>query len=549
MASDAGPDQEVEVLSQLPGCRVMAVNAGGVESFPVGELLCVRAVVPQAGGHGPAVVALVCGEWFRQPLCGQPCLRIGPGLYLLSAQEPGVTFHLRAQGADDTHIQSIEMVLAAFTAFKDRGTGALLVPGEPEAPAEARSATAVVAAPGAAAHGEGAPGQEGVVTAPGAITWADWSSVAGTAASYASFSKLQESLPSAADLAAALERARQAVPGSLDEASKALVAMRASLPGSEDVVAYVSAASGAVTSAAAYAYESAAWGAGAALSAGEVFAKKTAEAKAARFGATASPQAAPGDGKDAPAAQGGPADGGEAAVGGEEGGKKGAGPEEEHDWDGAAASLTEAGRWAAAGLLVGARYAGAGLRTAGALLEANVPACGPDGEVRVSDATMERIRSARAVTSSAVLVSRGAVIAIGGMARSIGEGLGSAARGSGATVTPAVAGAGRLGMAGLVALSDVWEGLEDGAKAVGSDLAGATEGVVGRAYGKHVAGATREGFAVGADAAAVVMDVRRLAPQTLAIRAGRAAADAGGAADAPAAARAAPAHVAGAAFA
>ncbi|KAA0148434.1 hypothetical protein FNF29_06652 [Cafeteria roenbergensis] len=205
-------------------------------------------------------------------------------------------------------------------------------------------------------------------------------------------------------------------------------------------------------------------------------------------------------------------------------------------WRTAEAAVVGAGQWAATGLVLGARMAGSGVRRAGTAIASrsrNGREAEPEREdAEVSKSTLRNIRRARMASSAAVLVTRGLVVTMTeltkGMGRAVGALVGESDAGKAAgkrlAASTTAQGLKRVGLAGLVAVSDLWDALEEGLMTVGGDIGEATEEAVGARYGAAAASATREGMMVAGDAGQTLLNLRRVAPVGLAVNASKTAA-------------------------
>ena len=204
-------------------------------------------------------------------------------------------------------------------------------------------------------------------------------------------------------------------------------------------------------------------------------------------------------------------------------------------WRSAEAAVVGAGQWAATGLVLGARMAGGGVRRAGSAMASRSRKgrqAKPSEDTEVSKSTLRNIRRARMASSAAVLVTRGLVVTMTeltkGMARAVGALVGESEAGKAAgkrlAGSSTAQGLKRVGLAGLVAVSDLWDALEEGLLTVGGDIGEATEEAVGARYGAAAASATREGMMVAGDAGQTLLNLRRAAPVGLAVNASKTAA-------------------------
>ncbi|KAA0175836.1 hypothetical protein FNF27_02557 [Cafeteria roenbergensis] len=548
--------QPAEVLAELEDCRVMGIAPDGSTGFPAGTLMCIRTRVPDsdrttgtAAAGGPVVVALVCGSEFFVPLCGQPCLRLGPGTYLLSGGRPGCNFHLRVSSPQPAKLRAMDASLAAFTVLKSRASGQLIsvqqaVAGELDAPAApssgAPAATAALPAAASAPAPEGAPPSSAAAASAMTAYLPTSESLTALSAyvpSAESLASLSAYVPTAQGLADAQTAAWSALGAggsyvwSAASAAAADVAAERSSRFPQPVVAAPRAVED----------TSSALGQDAALAGDSNHPASSASASSTAAPLAASPvtstaastatSAPVGPGTGAGSSDGPPAEGVAAAGEAEDEAAAAARAEAEEAaaWATVSGAVSAAGQWTAAGLVVFARYLGVGVQQAAQLLVKAVPAATEDAEV--SPATMERIRSARQVSSSVVLVSRRVASSLGSMAVGLGRagaGMAKAWTADGAATSASVRGATSLGLAGAEALGSVWESLEEAAGEVGTGFATAAERVADHSYGRQVAAATREGLAVGGDATRAVMSMRSMGVTSLAVQATRAAAQADG---------------------
>jgi len=477
----AGSKQLAHVLASIPASRIVYITSAGVEALPESDLVVLRA----AEESGESVVALVAGE-FRYPLCGQPIMRVRPGVYMLPGKEQGASYCLRAERADDAALASLEAAMAAFAVLRDRKTGWLVQPGGGAADPEAG-----VAASGAA-DGEATAAEDGAERAREAAE-----------SGPASWSAFMTGVMAGAS--GAIVPAGAAAPSADFRAGGAEAAGGRGAPGSS----VLRRAAGAVTT-----------GAGRMWGAARAAAHATNSEHLARF-----PRPEGGGAGAAP-------EGGAAAA------------SEGDAWRRTEGAVVSAGRWAASGLVVGSRCVGSGVRAAGRAVASRVPeydaskrgggaeAAAEAGDGVVSPGALRGIRRARMVSSTAVLVTRGMVVTMTELAKGMGTAIGTVVGESaaGRKMSAKLASSGtarglrRVGLASLVALGDVWDGLEEGLCTLGGDVMEATEGVVGKRYGDEAAAATREGMLVVGDAGVTVMQLGRTGPAGLILGASKTAA-------------------------
>ncbi|KAA0154864.1 hypothetical protein FNF31_06205 [Cafeteria roenbergensis] len=477
--ADACSSQPAQVLASVPSCRVSRIARGGVETLPEMDIVVIRAV----SAADEEVVALVGSHEFRYPLCGQLLMRVRPGVYMLPASDEGETVCLRAEFADEVAVASLEAALVAFAVLRDRDTGELVAGAEGDGGAEA--------------------GEEGAVDARSAArsgtgTWTAF--VTGLAAGFeGARSRASERRVAGASAAAPIPD------DGLGEAKAGTAGQAAPSP-LGGAVARVRLGAGRL------------WAA-----AGRSVAAAAAE-KERRF------PRAPEDADAAPGRE----------TGGS--GQAGVGPlakpasTEADGWRTAEAAVVGAGQWAATGLVLGARMAGSGVRRAGTAIASrsrNGREAEPEREdAEVSKSTLRNIRRARMASSAAVLVTRGLVVTMTeltkGMGRAVGALVGESDAGKAAgkrlAASSTAQGLKRVGLAGLVAVSDLWDALEEGLMTVGGDIGEATEEAVGARYGAAAASATREGMMVAGDAGQTLLNLRRVAPVGLAVNASKTAA-------------------------
>jgi hypothetical protein len=470
---------EAQVLASLPGSRVMAVTREGVEAFQEEELLVLRA--PGADGSEP-VVALIAGS-FKYPLCGQPIMRVRRGVYMLPSEAVGSSFCLRVETCNDVDVLSLESALAAFAVLRERDTGELVLPPRPVGVSP--PAAPLPSAPPLETSESPAPSAPPVETLDAARSaaeggWDSW------------MSYISESVASLGGGAASTGGSKEAAEAAGESSS------------------YVASASAAVSTAvqSAHSVASSAWSA----VSGAVDA--TVAEKEARFPALA---------EDRPSRE--TARRREETAPAEEAGDAAA-------WGRTHSAVMSAGQWTAAGLVVGARYAGAGIRTAGSALMSRLAPVEAGKEAEVSESTIRNLQRAHMATSTAVVVTKGLVVTMTELAKGLGTAVAKIAGGteqgkklSAKMKSSALAkGLRDVGLASLIALGDVWEGLEEGLQIVGGDVAETTHDVVKHRYGDKAADATKRGFDVAGEAGKVVWNVRSTVPTALAVTAGRTAA-------------------------
>lgn len=477
--ADAGCSQPAQVLASIPSCRVSRIARGGVETLPEMDIVVIRAV----SATDEEVVALVGSHEFRYPLCGQLLMRVRPGVYMLPATEPGASVCLRAEFADEVAVASLEAAMAAFAVLRDRDSGELVAAAEGDGGAEA---------------GEEGAGDARSAARSGAGTWTEF--VTGFAAGFEG--ARQRAADRRADNGAA-----GAAPIADDGLGEAKVgpAMGGAPSPLGGAAARVRTGAGRLWAAAGRSLAAAA-------------AEKERRVPRVPAGADAGPGRAAGGDHEAGA-----------------GPSSGAARTEADGWRTAEAALVGAGQWAATGLVLGARMAGGGVRRAGSAVATRSKTrreAEPSEDTEVSKSTLRNIRRARMASSAAVLVTRGLVVTMTeltkGMGRAVGALLGESDAGKAAgkrlAGSSTAQGLKRVGLAGLVAVSDLWDALEEGLLTVGGDIGEATEEAVGARYGAAAASATREGMMVAGDAGQTLLNLRRAAPVGLAVNASKSAA-------------------------
>eukprot|EP00824_Muranothrix_gubernata_P019125 TRINITY_DN38681_c0_g1_i1.p1 TRINITY_DN38681_c0_g1~~TRINITY_DN38681_c0_g1_i1.p1 ORF type:complete len:413 (-),score=92.06 TRINITY_DN38681_c0_g1_i1:26-1264(-) len=185
-----------------------------------------------------------------------------------------------------------------------------------------------------------------------------------------------------------------------------------------------------------------------------------------------------------------------------------------------AVGVEKGSRLLAAGLVKGATLVGAGVVKGGGYLRKKIKPRAKPAEV--DPKLQAKIRHTKTVTSGVVVVSASMVRAVLAMTASLADSLaaGFKATDTGKKVTqasgPKSAAAKKVGLASLKALENIWEGLAEAGKIVGTSIGTESSAFVHHRYGEDAGQLATEVVGVAGNVGHAALNVARLKPSSLA---------------------------------